>query len=359
MRAAVFAATMLTLWRDRAAFALTFILPPIIYAIFAAVFSAAAGGDLSIRLGVAAPADEVSLELVDGLSRSRVVGALSRSGDGAALEAAIIRGEIDVGIEIIRNRIDAPPAFRIYFEETRSGAATVAEAALAALAPAEARGGASEPAFEPAEKIIVSSASGSMAAYYAAGVGMLFVFLSGFQSALSVIDERDSGVMDRIAAGPAGLGAMVDGKFIFLVAQGTAQLIVVFAVAWIFFGVNPTGAPLAFAASLVFAAISAAGLSLAVIGCCGTRSQGHAVGSVLALVMGALGGSMAPRFLMAPEIRDLGAATPNAWGIDAFGASLWRGADPALLLGPWSLLLASGIAGLIIAHAAMARTLRW
>ena len=129
-----------------------------------------------------------------------------------------------------------------------------------------------------------------MAAYYAAGVGMLFLFLSGFQSALSVIEERDAGVMERIAAGPYGVRPMIDGKFAFLTAQGLIQLIVIFIVAVTAFGVSIGQSPLLLLITIILSSICAAGLCLAIVGCCRTRSQAHAVGAVLALVMGALGG---------------------------------------------------------------------
>lgn len=358
MRLAVFEAMALNLWRDRAAFALTFLLPPAIFAVFAIVFSSAAGGDLTIRLGAVSPeGDEVSATVIAGLETSEFVDVLVRYPDRQAMETQIIAGAVDAGIEITRPAPDAPPAFQILFDQAKESAATIAEAALADQAPPEF---ASENVVAPAKKTPVSGAQdgAAMAAYYAAGVGMLFLFLSGFQSALTVIEERDAGVMERIAAGPYGVRPMIDGKFAFLTAQGLAQLVVIFVVAALVFGVNVSQSPILLMITMIIVAICAAGLCLAIVGFCRTRSQAHAIGAVLALVMGALGGSMAPRFLMAPEIRALGAFMPNAWGIEAFSASLWRGGDLALLWGPWALLLGTGLAGLGVSYVAMQKSMR-
>jgi len=357
----VFEAMALTLWRDRAAFGLTFVLPPIIFMIFAAVFATAASGDLAIRLVAVAPAeDAVSAEIMAGLETSPLVSSFESTRDIAALTKAVQTGKADAGIEILRPDQTEAPRFRIYTDPVKSAAGLVAEAALAAQAPEPDPDEESTPAFEPAERISVSGTNHAipMAAYYAAGVGMLFVFLSGFQSALSVIEERDAGVMARIAAGPYGIRPMVDGKFAFLTIQGLCQFAVLFLVAALVFDVSLTANPPQLFLTALSASVCAAGLSLAVVGACRTRSQAHAIGAVLALIMGALGGSMAPRFLMAPEVQAIGALTPNAWGIDAFAVSLWRGGDWALVASPWALLGSTGLAGLGLAYLLMARSVR-
>ncbi|MEO0674750.1 MAG: ABC transporter permease [Pseudomonadota bacterium] len=368
MRFAVFQAMALSLWRDRAAFGLTFILPPIIFLIFAAVFSSAASGDIAIKLGVTQPADDaITAEIVDGLSTSSMVYALKPMADERTLREAIRAETIDAGIEITRPDKTQAPAFRIFYDPVKTSAAAIAEAALAAQQPRdnEEEGGDEEDGdntsvAKPAARIAVTGAQAPppMAAYYAAGVGMLFVFLSGFQAALSVIEERDDGVLERIAAGPFGLRPMIDGKFAFLVVQGIGQFCVLLGVAALMFGVSLTQSPVQLLITILLASVCAAGLALGVVGACRSRSQAHAIGAVLALVMGALGGSMAPRFLMAPEIRQIGALTPNAWGIDAFAISLWRGGGLDLLVTPWALLLVTGLAGLIAAYGLMGVTMK-
>jgi len=360
VRFAVFQAMALSLWRDRAAFGLTFILPPIIFAIFAAVFSAAASGDLSVRVGIISPDDDaVTQEIVDGLAASPLITDLAAYADETELRDAIRADTVDAGIAIIRDDKTEAPSFGIFYDPVKQSAATIAEAALAAQAPSSDDEDEDTVAMPSAEHITVSGTRTPppMASYYAAGVGMLFIFLSGFQAALSIIEERDAGVLERIAAGPFGLRPMIDGKFAFIVAQGIGQFAVLFLTAWLVFGVSLTQSPLALIITMVLASICGAGISLAVVGACRSRSQAHAIGAVLALVMGALGGSMAPRFLMAPEVRAIGAFTPNAWGIDAFGASLWRGATADLLLTPWLLLGVTGLAGLAISYGLMRMTM--
>jgi len=365
MRIAVFYAMVTSLWRDKAAFALTFLLPPAIYLVFASIFSATAGGDLSIRLAISAPNDDISSQIVQGIEHSELISSLVKEQDPKNFKHLITKGDVDAAIEITRIDDQSPPQFKIYYDQAKASAADIAEIALANQATLFEEGDDEEEddlveSVEPAQKIAItgSQSSAPMAAYYAAGVGMLFLFLSGFQSALSVIEERDAGVMERIAAGPFGLRPMIDGKFLFLLVQGGAQLTIILLIARIIFSVPLTQSPLQLIITIIATSICASGLSLLVVGSCRTRSQAHAIGAVLALLMGALGGSMAPRFLMAPEIRAIGAWTPNSWGIEAFAISLWRGGNLDYLWGPWFLLIGSGCMGLIVSYFMMRRTLR-
>ena len=52
MIAAVFRVMLLGVLRDRGAFAMAFVLPPLIYVIFASIFSVAAGGDLRVKVAI-------------------------------------------------------------------------------------------------------------------------------------------------------------------------------------------------------------------------------------------------------------------------------------------------------------------
>ena len=78
-------------------------------------------------------------------------------------------------------------------------------------------------------------------AYYAGAVAMLFLLFSAANGAMTLLEEKESGVFDRLATGPGGAGVILDGKFAFLVLQGFCQVLVIYLVAWIGFGVNLPG----------------------------------------------------------------------------------------------------------------------
>ena len=354
MRLAVFEAMAISLWRDRPAFFLAFLLPPVIFAIFAAAFAGASGASLTIKLAVLASEDETARELVTELRASPEIAALIEAASAAELSAIVERGKADAGLEIIDIDDRRAPDFRLLRNGAREAAAMTAEKALARLEPG---------AEEARESVLVrenatpANADAPMAAYYAAGVAMLFLFLSGFQSALTLHEERDAGVMERIAAGAEGFGPVIDGKFAFIFAQGLAQTGVIFLAARIFFGVELSHAPGVLLGAMLAGAFCAAGIVLGVTVLCRSRAQAHAVGAVLSLVLGAVGGSMAPAFLMPDRMEAIGAASPIGLGMGAFAPALWAGgglesAAPAL-----AGLIAFGLAGLATARLAAPRAL--
>jgi ABC-2 type transport system permease protein len=68
MTLAVFRAMVLGLTRDRAALAMTFVLPALFFLIFAAIFSGATGEQLRLKIAIADDLrDEISTRLVAAL----------------------------------------------------------------------------------------------------------------------------------------------------------------------------------------------------------------------------------------------------------------------------------------------------
>lgn len=379
MRGAIFMAMVLTLARDRAALVMAFVLPAVFFTIFALIFVGASGGDLTVRLAIAdEQQSEDSARFVAGLVEHPRIEALDDGSLSAAAVRAMVRNdEADVGVVI---RGDARPIaeltgegeapIEVVGDPTREIPVSVVQGAMQEvyvthLTGAVLRavgGGELARSDEEAAKLLsfsrvyerrdaVGPTSGSTAvAYYAGAVAVMFLLFSSLNGAISLVTERENGLIDRIATGPGGIGAVVDGKFGFLVVQGIVQVTIIFLVAWIGFGVDLPGNILYWTATTVAAAITAAALALGFVAVCRTHAQAQTIGTVAALIISALGGSMVPRFLMPDAIRDVGWITPNAWVIDAYGAIFWRGEHWDALMAPWSVLAAAAAAGLIVAH---------
>jgi ABC-2 type transport system permease protein len=205
------------------------------------------------------------------------------------------------------------------------------------------------------ENVMGAKKGGAGIAYYAGAVTILFSLFAATHGALTLIDERRSGVADRILAGPAGMGPVVSGKFLFLIAQGVAQASVIFATAQIVFGV-PVIAHLGYwLVTTLAASIAAGGLALALISLCRSREQAQMLSTFVILILAAIGGSMVPRFLMPPWLQSLGWWTPHAWVIDAYQGLLWRDVGAGGLYNAWIVLTLIGVAGFAIAQVAVRR----
>jgi ABC-2 type transport system permease protein len=205
------------------------------------------------------------------------------------------------------------------------------------------------------EDVMDARKGGGVIAYYAGAVTILFALFAATHGALTLIDERRSGIADRILAGPAGMAPVVSGKMLFLIAQGVAQAAVVFATAQIVYGVAVAQHLGLWLATTLAASAAAGGLTLGLVAVCRTREQAQMLSTFAILVLAAIGGSMVPRFLMPPWLQDLGWWTPHAWVIESYQGLLWRDESWRDLYKAWIVLSLSGGAGFLIAQVAARR----
>jgi ABC-2 type transport system permease protein len=95
--------------------------------------------------------------------------------------------------------------------------------------------------------------------------------------------------------------------------------------------------------------VASAGLPLAPPAACNTREQAQPVSTFAFLILAAIGGSMAPRFLMPEALQTLGWLTPHTWVIEAYQTVLWRGLVNATVLEAWTVLASFAGAGFLAA----------
>ena len=359
---AMFRVMLLALLRDRGALAVTFLLPPLIFVIFATVFAGASGEAVRLKLVVADQADSpASRRLVAALMAEPNLRA-ERDLDAtvAAVRAKVRSGRVDAGLVMLTDPAGAGAPFLLITDPTRAMAAPLIESqvqnALAEHVPGVDAG-------KPRALFLHDPISGAkkgrgMVLYYAGAVTILFALFSALYGALSLIEERNAGIADRILAGPAGLAPAIGGKFLFLVLQGLFQAGAIFLVAKLLYGA-PVRAQIApWLVTSLAASACAAGLAMGLVALCRTRDQAQLIGISLFLILAVVGGSMVPRFLMPPWLQGLGTLTPHAWVIDAYQAVLWRDAGWQDVYPAWGVLVGLGLAGLTLAYFTVRRVRR-
>jgi ABC-2 type transport system permease protein len=389
--------------RDRVAQALTFLLPIVFFSIFASVFGSQGGDTMSrIRVGVVdEDGSEFSKRVVAALEKESGLRVRTTTTsvpdapvlDRAAAERIVRSGDVPVAVVV-------PPGFGAAFAEQgftaegpkllvladpsdpiasnvvqglmqkvvmtaapdvlMSGGMKQFEKHAGALTPQQRQmvekwlptlkagaadgtggGGVMGAGVEVVDVMRNDDRRGSLISFYAAGIGVMFLLFSSVGGAGgALLDEVESGTLERLLSTNIGMKGLLAGKWVFLSLVGAAQLTVMFLWGWAVFGLPLfRHLPGFFVMTLVTAAAAAAmGLVLATLA--RSRAQLSGFSTILILTMSALGGSMFPRFLMTDAMQKVGLMTFNAWALDGYLKVFWRDA-PLWQLWPQVLVLTS------------------
>jgi ABC-2 type transport system permease protein len=405
--------------RDRVAQALTFLLPILFFSIFASVFGNQ-GGNSTSRVRVAVvdeDGSELSRRIVAGLQaetalRVRLTPDAEGKGttlDRAAAEALVQNGDVPVAIVLPKGlgatalgfgpapagapriqlladvsdpiapqmiggllqkvTMTAAPDLMMQggigqFEKHAGTLTAEQRAAVNAWLPsikpgaggtAAAGAGGFGVGIDTVD-VMRKGKSESLVSFYAAGVGVMFLLFSVTGASGALLDEVDSGTLERVLSTRVGMGGLLAGKWLFLTLVGLAQLTVMFLWGRLAFGLDLFHHLPGFFVMTAFTAGAAAGFGLMLATLARTRAQLSGMSTIVILTMSSLGGSMFPRFLMSETMQKLGLLTFNAWALDGYLKVFWRNA-PVWQLWPQVLVLAV----LALVFMSLARTFarRW
>lgn len=395
MSMAIFHAMVLGLLRDRGALLMSFFLPAVFFVIMAEIFTTTSGESLQLNVVVKDELDdEVSGRLLSALQATPTLTLTSDPDlDRDAVRALVKSGAYDIGL-IVRadgEPLDSAGGFgaapllivsdpargvaipmlagqirRAYFSAlpdvamgnvigelenqfltlTEAQHEAVAEGLLEMRSEAEAGrevGWSFEDLLE--QESVAGGESVNLVAYSAGAVAFLFLLFASVHGAVSLLEEREAGILDRVLAGPGGISIMVNGKLIYLVVQGIVQVGVIFMAAWLIYDVDVPANLVEWLVVTLAASLAAAGLAMLLATACTTRRQAQTVANTVILVISALGGSMVPRFFMPEALRDLGWLTPNTWALEAYSGIFWRQEPLTHLALPIGLLAGIGVLG--------------
>ncbi|HTO86107.1 MAG TPA: ABC transporter permease [Thermoanaerobaculia bacterium] len=186
--------------------------------------------------------------------------------------------------------------------------------------------------------VLGESKKNPASALLAAGLGVMFLLFSAAGAGGALIEEAESGTLDRILGTRVTMTQLLLGKLLYLSSVAVAQLFVMFTWGQIFFGVELFRHLPGFFLMTAVTAIACSSFGLVLAAASKTRIQLVALSNLLILVMSALGGSMVPRYLLSETIQKLGLITLNAWAIDGFLKVFWR-EEPLWRLWPQVLVL--------------------
>ncbi len=191
---------------------------------------------------------------------------------------------------------------------------------------------------------------------FAAGIAVMFLLFTASGNAGSLLEEEENQTLQRLMCSRLSMTQLILGKWLYLTTIGCLQVGVMFAWAQLVFQVDVVGHLAGFLVMTFATAAAASSLALTLAAACRSRAQLNAVSTILILSMSALGGSMAPRYVMSESMQQIGRVTFNAWAIDGYNKLFWRDL-PMTQLGPE--LAVMGASALLLLATARVLALRW
>lgn len=180
-------------------------------------------------------------------------------------------------------------------------------------------------------------------AMYAAGIAVLFLLFSATGNAAALLEEAESGTLDRILVSKAGLFPIVSGKWLGILVLGCLQITVMFVWAELMFRIQLGQHIAGFCVMTFSTAAATASFAMLLATLCKSRAQLNAVSVVIILSMSAVGGSMIPRFAMSDRMKEIGQWTFNAWALDGYQKVFWYQTPITSLFKEVSVLLGSAL----------------
>jgi ABC-2 type transport system permease protein len=189
-----------------------------------------------------------------------------------------------------------------------------------------------------------------MISFYAAAIGVMFLMFTASNSAGALLDEAESGTLERVLSTRVTMTKLLGGKLVFNTLLAFVQLVAMFLWGWAVFKLDFWSHLAGFAVMGLCTAFAVAAFGMLLASLCHTRAQLGALSTLVILIMSSVGGSMFPRFLMPEAMQKAGLLTINAWAIDGFTKVFWRDLPLKELWPQVSVLLAVGVTLFVVAR---------
>lgn len=370
--------------RDRAAQVLSFVVPIVFFSIMVTIFGSSTGNSGAPRRTFVPVADEsntaTSRALIAALAEESALRVRTAARDSASpadvydravIEHLVRTGEASVGLVLPAGidtslfRYDKGGVRVIAFTDPgdpmgpRMATGLLQRAAIRAM-QAQLGGGMfgrspedlSPARFEerPVAGVQRVGEGVQLASFYAAGVAVMFLMFSASGAGGVLIEEQESGTLERVLTSGLGMTRLLVAKWAWLTLLGVGQITVMFLWAQLMFKVPLfTHLPGFILITVATAGCTAAfGLVLATIA--RTRQQLQGMANLIVLSLSAIGGSMFPRFLMPEWMQTFSLIGFNAWALEGYLGVFWRDSSLVTLLGPVAALLGFGVVFFLIAR---------
>jgi ABC-2 type transport system permease protein len=339
--------------RDRSALVMGILVPLGLALIFNSIFSGVSGDSAAIELGVVnldhGPVAQVFVQRVlKAVDRTGII-AVHAESTVAGARALVGKGTLNASIVIptgfsqrvhsaqpaamhVIGNADSPISSEIArsiaqqyaadLNRVRLSVATVAQIDGGSIATSRLRAlaGRATAATSPLALRDVSAATKELdqKSFFSAGMAVFFLFFTVQFGVTSLLEERNDGTLARLLAAPISKGSILAGKLITSFLLGAISMsVLVVATSWLF-GAS-WGDPLGVAILVVAAIMSAIGIMALIATLAKNAEQASNWQSVVAVVLGLLGGTFFPVSQAPGILSKLTFLAPQAWFIRGLG----------------------------------------
>jgi ABC-2 type transport system permease protein len=335
--------------RDRSALLIGVVVPLALAFIFNVIFSGVSGSSGVISLGVVdadhgAASQAFTQQVLPAVKSSGLITVHTEPSPSRArklaangtLDAVIIipagfSARVQAGqpasMQVIGN-VDAAISAEVARSITESYAAELNRVRLS-VATVVAGGGAGDPqalaaqAAATATPVAVSDVSAQTKeldtkSFFAAGMAVFFLFFTVQFGVTSLLEERSEGTLARLLAAPISRASILGGKLLVSFLLGVISMAVLVVATSLLFGAN-WGNPLGVAVLIVAAIVAAMGIMALVATLAKNAEQAANWQSVVAVVLGLLGGTFFPVSQAPGVLSTLTFLAPQAWFLRGLG----------------------------------------
>ncbi|HXJ35569.1 MAG TPA: ABC transporter permease [Candidatus Eisenbacteria bacterium] len=184
---------------------------------------------------------------------------------------------------------------------------------------------------------------------YVPGFSITFLMLGMLIGvAMTLIDERELGTLDRVRATQAPVATLVLGKLTVRFLVGVLQMIALLGVGRAAFGVSLGPQPVALLLPTVGIVFVGTAFGVLVAGLAPTRDAVIPLGAIAIVTMCAVGGCWWPIDLEPRWMRGLARVLPTTWAMSGFKDLMMRHQTVTAALEPTLVLLLFGLAFLVV-----------
>ncbi len=199
------------------------------------------------------------------------------------------------------------------------------------------RGTSTDPAAISVESDMLGNGGKAVLNYFAPSIAVVFLFIGSGLGMRSLLMERATGTLARLAAAPVEPRTIVWGKLLAIAVTGLSSILIVWGVTTGVFGAD-WGPPLGVLLMCLGATAAMCGLGTFLTSFARSPQEAFAASLIVGLLLALLGGNLLPPGALPEFLQVLSLGTPNGWALVGFGRlSLLH--DPASsVLGPFAVL---------------------